>query len=218
MMNTEARAEYRLALNEYFKAKQKQNAVRRYIANNQKLDDRTSPFLQPSLRGGWYGDFVDHPDFDNPKWSKLLKERTRITDLYPGAVPIRYINYIKKDLMPLSKKNERLTVPNVLVFGLCDSVSCMEEGYKCHICDPYDDMCFTLTEEYDKEYILSLPGKIVVINVYIDNGYQVAYSDACGYNAEVPIELVAEDISAYGDEIDMSGTAYEEAEEVDFGF
>jgi hypothetical protein len=220
MTETSLQEEYMLALKKHSAAMEDLNKINKFIAANDAIDDKKDPFKVPLLRGGWYGDFIEHPEFYQDKWTQLMSYRKKIEEAYPECYPIRYINYLKKDLEPLAVPCSRMRYTNVLIFGLCDSVTCKEDGFLCHICDPYDDEMLFVSDEYDKEYILSLIGNVIIVNVYIDNAYQIAYSEACGYDADVPIELVVEDISLYGDKIKLDGTVYEIAEEhtANFGF
>ncbi len=204
--------EYDKALLEYMLAKQNLSNILQFKKVNSSIDADADPFSSIPLRGGWYGDFIEHPEFSNDRWNELMAAREAIAKEFPLSFPIRYIKYIKENTYPLKKNNNQIEYPNVLIFGLCDSVTCEEDGYNCRICDPYNEETFFISDIYDKEYVLSLIGNVVIANIYIDDEYQAAYSDACGYKANIPIELIVEDICIYGDNLDLSGTIYEKPE------
>ncbi len=215
--------EYDNSLKEYMLARKRQRAVKKFIKSNDQIDDAAEPLTPKPIRGGWYGDFIEKENFMEGKWSLLMEQRKTIDEIYPGAYPVRYIDYIKNNIYPLSVQNQQIECSDVLIYGLCDTISFTKEGYNLHLCDPFNETILFVPNDYKKDYIMSLSGNTVIANIYIDTDYLQAYSDACGYKAEVPIELETKDIAVFGDKVSFEGTMYEDLDEpedpsLDFGF
>ncbi len=195
---------YDKSIAEYKKTQALSDKINEFIKINERIDSLADPFDRIPLRGGWYGDFLEHPDFLNPRWSALMAARRKIAEQYPFSYPIRYIEQLKEGIQPPGA--ERISYPNVIIFGICDSISCEEEGYNCRICDPYNEISLFVPDEYDKEYILSSLGQVVLINVYIDDSDRVFYSNEYGYQMNIPVNLEVEDISLLDDLLNIEGT------------
>jgi hypothetical protein len=219
-------AEYEVALNDYIQIEKKVLLLKAFIRTNDRIDSLDNPFSSNPTRGGAYGDYFEHPAFGEKRWDQLMTIRDQVITDYPGAYPLRYIDLISKNIIPPGRSVQENYYSNVLVFGICDSINFEADGYICHLADPYTETTLFVSDVFDKDYIMSLPGKVLVINIHIDDDYKRAYSSSVGYTADVPIELEVVDIAIFGDKVTFEGTAFEDldnngindTENNDFGF